>query len=280
MAWRMSNQDDKVVADFGLEWSTYNQACLRDDELSEHFERYFRIFPWEQLPPAAQGFDVGCGSGRWAKKVAPRVGKLHCLDASAAALAVARSNLAGLDNCAFYEASVGKLPLADESMDFGYALGVLHHVPDPATALRGCVEKLHMGAPFLLYLYYAMDNQPWWYRGLWQASDAARRRLSQWPSWAKLPATVAIAAAVYWPCARAARVAESLGYGSSRLPLYAYRNASFYTMKTDALDRFGTTLEHRFTRSEMTTLMTQAGLTGLYFSNEIPYWCAVGYRAW
>jgi 2-polyprenyl-3-methyl-5-hydroxy-6-metoxy-1,4-benzoquinol methylase len=32
-------------------------------------------------------------------------------------------------------------------------LGVLHHIPDTAAAMRDCVRKLKLGAPFLFYLY-------------------------------------------------------------------------------------------------------------------------------
>ncbi len=44
----------------------------------------FRFFLRDNLPEDAEGFDVGCGSGRWAKLVAPRVGRLHCIDPSVA----------------------------------------------------------------------------------------------------------------------------------------------------------------------------------------------------
>jgi hypothetical protein len=45
-------------------------------------------------------------------------------------------------------------------MDFGYSLGVLHHLPDPRAGLAACVTKLKPGAPMLVYIYYAFDNRP------------------------------------------------------------------------------------------------------------------------
>ena len=82
-------------------------------------------------------------------------------------------------------------------MDFGYSLGVLHHVPDTANAIASCARLLKPGAPLLLYLYYALDNRPAWYRALWRASDAVRRLLSRAPHPVKLAASSAIALAVY-----------------------------------------------------------------------------------
>ncbi len=65
------------------------------------FDNYFNIFPWETLPAGAEGFDLGCGSGRWAKLVAPRVGELPLIDPSSDALAVAKRNLKEANNCHF-----------------------------------------------------------------------------------------------------------------------------------------------------------------------------------
>lgn len=273
-----SNIDPETVRGFGKEWSAYDQSGLDADEAWELFEQYFAVFPWDSLPANATGFDLGCGSGRWAKLVAPRVGVLHCVDASEEALGVARRNLAGLPACQFHVASVDGIPLQDESMDFGYSLGVLHHVPDTQAGIRSCVAKLKPGAPLLLYLYYAFDNRPRWFWAVWKTTDLARRMISRLPMLLKSPVTVAIAAAVYYPLARLAWVLEKLGCRVDGLPLAYYRTRSFYTMRTDALDRFGTRLEHRYTAAQIREMMEAAGLESVRFSPSPPYWCAVGFK--
>ena len=50
-------------------------------------------------------------------------------------------------------------------------------------------------------------------------------------------------------------------------------------MRTDALDRFGTRLEQRFTRSEIGEMMTAAGLDDIRFSEREPYWVACGRKS-
>jgi SAM-dependent methyltransferase len=274
----MSNVDRAVVRAFGQEWTKFNQSDVAPGELQAGFEQYFAIFPWSELPAAAVGFDLGCGSGRWACFVAPRVGQLHCIDASAAALEVARQNLSGCNNCDFYCASAEAIPLPDSSADFGYSLGVLHHVPDTQKGIAECVRKLKPGAPFLLYLYYAFDNRPWWFRMLWRISDVLRRLISNLPFAIRSRLCEVIAAVVYWPLARISRTLEGLGVSVFHLPLSAYRDRSFYAMRTDALDRFGTRLEKRFTRQKMEEMMQKAGLERITFS-DTTFWCAVGYRA-
>ncbi len=274
-----SNIDLVTVEDFGKEWSRFDQSKLGSDELQAQFDRYFSVFPWEDLPAGAEGFDLGCGSGRWARIAAVRVGKLYCIDPSEAALNVARRNLADISNAECHLASVDEIPLLDGSMDFGYSLGVLHHVPDTGNALASCVRKLKAGAPFLVYLYYAFDNRPVWFRSVWRASDLFRRSISRLPFRLKKMVTDAIACVIYFPAAKISAALEKIGSNVDSVPLSTYRRHSFYTMRTDALDRFGTTLEQRFTRGEITAIMESAGLVNILFSEKEPFWCAVGFKA-
>ena len=90
--------------------------------------------------------------------------------------------------------------------------------------------------------------------------------------------TTLIALCVYLPFSRLALFFDKLGVRSENIPLSTYKNTSFYTMRTDALDRFGTRLEQRFTKKEIYSMMTEAGLTDIEFSNEVPFWTAMGYK--
>ena len=49
-------------------------------------------------------------------------------------------------------------------------------------------------------------------------------------------------------------------------------------MCTDSLDRFGTKLEHRFTKDEIYIMMKNLGLTKIKFSEKSPFWVAVGVK--
>jgi SAM-dependent methyltransferase len=272
------NVDAKTVEGFGDEWSRFDQAALSDDELKSLFGAYFRVFPWEGLPAKAVGFDLGCGSGRWAKCVAPLVGQLHCIDPSPDALRVAKKNLAGFGNCEFHLAAVDGIPLPAGTMDFGYSLGVLHHVPDTASGIAACARLLKPGAPLLLYLYYAFDNQPDWYRWIWRLTDLVRLGISRSPSWLRYTVSQIIAVTVYYPLARLSLLLQKMGKNISRMPLSAYCNKSLYTMRTDALDRFGTRLEQRFTAGQIRKMMEAADLDHIRFCDTPPYWCAVGHK--
>ena len=85
----MTNLDKPTVDGFGKEWAAFDQTGADEAELHKIFEDYFRVFPWDAVADGAVGFDAGCGTGRWARFVAPRVSHLHCIDASDEALDVA-----------------------------------------------------------------------------------------------------------------------------------------------------------------------------------------------
>src|SRR3954464_5002898 len=113
------NIDRRVVEGFGQEWSAYDQTSLDAREFKALYDSYFSIFPFEDLPNHAEGFDLGCGSGRWAAGVVtrPEIGKLHCIDPSAAAVAVARRRLAAEPKASFHVAAADTIPLPDGSQD-------------------------------------------------------------------------------------------------------------------------------------------------------------------
>lgn len=273
----MNNLDEKTVEGFAAEWRRFDQRALSEDDRACIFSDYFAMFSWDSLPSDAEGADIGCGSGRWAMLVAPRVGRLHCIDPSAA-LDVARSNLSGISNVQFHQCSVDELPFADEALDFAYSLGVLHHVPDTASAIRSVAAKLKTGAPFLVYLYYAFDNRPAWFRLIWKASDLGRHVIARLPHSLRYLVSQILAVIVYWPLAKVAWLLDCMHILPANWPLAYYRNKAFYVMRTDALDRFGTRLEQRFTRPQITAMLKKAGFGEIRFSDSPPFWCAVGVK--
>ena len=58
--------------------------------------------------------------------------------------------------------------------------------------------------------------------------------------------------------------------------MYFYSSKSFYVMRTDSRDRFGTPLEKRFSKQQITKMLKSSGLENIKFSDHEPFWCAVG----
>jgi SAM-dependent methyltransferase len=274
------NKDQKVIEDFGDEWTdfTYESKTIDHAELEKNFFQYFSIFPWNNIPNDAEGFDMGCGSGRWAQFVAPKVHSLNCIEPSKA-LDIAKVNLQKLDNISFFHETTDSCSLNDQSQDFGYCLGVLHHIPDTQQALSDCARLLKQGAPFLLYLYYNLDNKPIWYRYIWKLSDFVRNIISILPRPIKKVFCLLIAALIYFPLSRLALFIELFGFNVSNFLLSDYRNKPFYQMRNDALDRFGTRLEQRFSRQQIEDMLLESGFQDISFSEEMPFWTSISYKS-
>ena len=275
----MKNIDKKTVEDFGEEWNKYNQSSIPDEELKKSWNQYFDMFSFEELSNDSEGFDMGCGSGRWAKFVANKVHLLNCIDPSEKALNVAKRNLSNFSNIRYFNASVNDNILKENSQDFGYCLGVLHHIPDTLEGIKACAKLLKKNAPFLLYLYYNFENRSSFFKIIWRLSDFIRKIISSLSPKTKIFITSIIAYLIYYPLARFAFISEKLGIDVSNLPLSDYRNKSFYFMKTDVLDRFGTRLEKRFSKDEIKRMLQEAGFRDIRFSKNMPFWVSISRKS-
>ena len=263
---------NNVIKDFGREWSSFDQSNLSDKELINNFNQYFSVFPLQELDSNKVGFDLGCGSGRWAKLIAPKVKRLNCIEPSIDAINVAKENLNGFSNVIFYNNNFQNTKIDENSQDFGYCLGVLHHTNDINEGLNFCNKILKKNGSFLIYLYYNLDNRPIYYKIIWKLSNFLRFIISNLPFKLKKFLTDLIATFVYFPLVLTVRILETIGIKTINFPLAYYKDKSFYTMRTDSLDRFGTKLENRYSKIEIADMLEKSGFKDIKFSNTMPFW--------
>jgi len=270
------NIDTNTVHSFGEEWKAFHR--FDDTEIIKIGDTYFDIVTPEMLGPGKTAADFGCGTGRWTKYMHNKAGAVAAIDPSDA-IFVAGQLLKEATNVHFYKASIDKLPFADDYFDFGFSLGVLHHIPDTQKAMDACVKKVKPGGHFLVYLYYSLDNRGVLYKTLFFCSNLVRRIVSKMPGGLKRFSCNMMAIFFYMPFVLFSRLLRMLGVpkkARSRIPLHSYENTSFYIIRNDALDRFGTPLEQRFSRKEIQAMMETSGLENIVFSEQAPYWHAVG----
>ncbi len=268
------NIDWSVVDSFGEEWERFQE--FSPTEIQEIGEQYFDVVPKGFLRKESKCLDVGCGTGRWATFLAPLVGTLEAIDPSRAALVAAR-NLDKYTNVRVTQASIETLPFADDSFDFVYSLGVLHHTPDPERSLAAISKKVKRGGGILIYLYYALDGRPLWFKAIFSIVNLMRLAISKMPNFLKRFICDFLAASIYLPLATLARVAEKLGVPKrvvEKIPLSYYRDRSLYIMRNDSLDRFGTSLEIRFSKNQIVDMLKRNGFRSIQVSDSAPYWHA------
>lgn len=271
------NIDQKTVDSFGEEWLSFDS--FSSDEIKVAGDQYFDIVDSHWIENKTC-LDVGCGTGRWTKYIAKNAAHVDAVDPSMAVYSAARL-LADETNVRITQAGVDTLPFEDNSFDFVFSLGVLHHIPDTAEAMKRCVEKLTSGGYFLVYLYYNFEQRGFIFKCIFGMSALIRGVVSRLPSNIKKFVCDLLAILIYWPLVQLSRFLEFVGMQalSKKIPLSYYKSHSWNIVRNDALDRFGTPLEQRFSREEIIEMMKNAGLIEIVISEKEPYWHAVGKKS-
>lgn len=271
-----NNIDPKTVQSFGDEWQAFHQ--FSDADIVSLGTQYFDIVSPNMLNNTHTALDLGCGSGRFMKYLLPRVRHIVGIDPSDAIFA-ADALLGKTPKASLFQTDISRVPYPDGHFDFVYCIGVLHHIPDTQQALCDAVAKLKTGGWFLLYIYYNLDNRGVFYRAIFAAVNALRQLVCRLPKRAKHFVCDFLALVLYMPwvlCGRFLKLLRVPLRFRALLPLHFYENQSFYIIRNDALDRFGTPLEQRFSRQQIADMMQKAGLEELVFSENAPFWHAVG----
>lgn len=269
------NIDADVVRTFGEEWLKFKDYS--DEEIRSVAIMYFDILNDRIINKNTYGLDIGCGTGRWSKYLSDKIGFIEALDPSDAVFA-ADELLKGVDNVRITKASVETIPFNDETFDFAMSIGVLHHIPNTQKAMIDCVKKVKKGGYFYCYLYYNLENKGFLFDALFWLSNLVRKVVSRLSPGIKRTVCDILAVVLYMPFVYLCRFFYAIGLKkiAKKIPLYDYADKSFFIIRNDSLDRFGTTLEQRFSKEQVIELMEKSGLKNIVVSPASPYYHAVG----
>jgi SAM-dependent methyltransferase len=256
--------DRDIQFTFGEEWKEYGEVL---EEHAREFAQYFDLADMDSLK-GQRVCDLGCGNGRFSYFLKDRCRELILVDFSDA-IFVARKNLAEANNALFFMADLQALPFRNDFCDFLVCLGVLHHLPTPCLE---AVRELRNAAPrILVFLYYALDNRPWYFRLLLTPVTFLRRLLwrVRHPGLRKAFAR-AMALLLYRPLVALGTLVRPIGL-SRYVPLYEfYRGKSLCRIEQDVYDRFFTRIEQRVSRQDIRSL--QGSFAQVLVSDHLPYW--------
>jgi SAM-dependent methyltransferase len=273
---RDENLDQNVINSFGREWSAFQYAeTFNDAALDAQFLEYCSPIDLSAFNSESSiAADFGAGSGRWTSRLLPHFSIVYALEPSDGAIKVLEKKFADEPRVVILHESVGVNSILPESIDLAMSLGVLHHIPDTGLAIRDVASKIKSGGFLLCYLYYKLENKPLSYRIFFWISNTLRFVISRLPYVIRRLLAGTLAVAVYLPFSRISKLLRSKGKDVSNFPLHHYANMPFIMLHNDALDRFGTRLEQRFSRREIVEMLEAAGfdLSTLKFSNVEPFW--------
>jgi SAM-dependent methyltransferase len=181
---------EEYASSFGYEWNRW--ARLQFDSENEgkpmagHSTRM-----WEAITKASEDrvngktiLEFGCGSGRFLDVVRRKGGIAVGIDMSLA-VESARSNFGDDPDVLILQADIFNPPFRSGTFDGGYAIGVLHHTPDPSAGLRALAMTVRRGGWVSCVVYPR--------RGLYNYSSVERfRRVTNWlrPSLGYYPALI------------------------------------------------------------------------------------------
>ena len=270
------NLDQGVIDGFGHEWAAFDYAEADTREaLDAQFKAYCSPIDLAQFNPSTSiAADFGAGSGRWSARLLPYFSLVYALEPSDGAIGVLKTKFPHEPRIKIVQESVGANSIPDACLDLAMSLGVLHHIPDTALAIREISSKIKSGGSFLCYLYYKLENKPLYYRVIFWVSNSLRWVISRLPYFLRRFITQVIAGLAYFPLAHIAKLLSKLGKNVSNFPLHHYANMPFVMLQNDALDRFGTRLEQRFSKKEITEMLRIADfdISTLTFSDVEPFW--------
>ena len=273
---KMPNIDQEVVNHFGNEWAKFNYLDgVASEALDKQFVAYvspldLSLFSKESSIAA----DFGAGSGRWADRLKPFFKHVYALEPSESAFEILEKKFKDNAEFTLLNESVEDNSIPNESLDLAISLGVLHHIPDTKKAILDIYKKIKPGGTFLCYLYYKVEDKPFHYRILFLLVNCVRNIVSRMPHVIRMLLAKLIAIFIYLPLARFSRHQLKKGKDVTNIPLHHYANMPFVMLENDALDRFGTRLEQRFNKVEISSMLEEAGfeLSSINFSDKEPFW--------
>ena len=270
------NLDQQVIDSFGHEWAAFDYAeSETDDALDSQFLAYCTPLDLTQFnSKSSVAADFGAGSGRWASRLLPHFSLVYALEPSDGANKVLKNKFSKESRMTILQETVGANSIPAKSLDLAMSLGVLHHIPDTGLAIKDVASKIKGGGVFLCYLYYKLEDKPLYYRMLFWSSNSLRWVISRLPYALRRLIARVIATLIYLPLARTSKLLSNKGKDVSNFPLHHYANMPFVMLQNDALDRFGTRLEQRFSKREITEMLGKAGfdISTLKFSDVEPFW--------
>lgn len=229
---------------FGDSWDRFHEILPVHEEQFRRWTAGLSPADWQ----GSRFLDVGCGIGRnsyWPFTYGADSGL--CIDIDERTLAAARRNLAGFDGARVDYVSAYELDARDE-FDIVFSIGVIHHLDDPARALRNMYAALKPGGRMLVWLY-GYENNEWIVRYF----NPLRHLL-----FSKLPLPVVYALSL--PATAMLWLYLKTGLGRTEY-MRLIRGFSFRHLRAIVYDHMVPRIANYYTRDEATALLEDAGLT-------------------
>jgi len=229
---------------FGYSWNRFS-------DLTPEQERQFRLWTVHLSPDrdwkGKDFLDAGCGAGRnsyWAMSYGAR--SCVAIDLDDRSLDAARRNLAEFSTAEVRKCSIYAIPFKDQ-FDIAFSIGVVHHLDDPALAVRMLAEAVRPGGYVLVWVY-GYENLAFFVNVL----NPVRKLFFSWMPLALVSALAYLPAGFLWILLR-------LGFTPLEY-LRLLKTFSFKHLHHICFDQMLPKIANYWRKSEAIALLEQAGL--------------------
>lgn len=249
-----SGVKERTAQSFAYEWERFG-------ELRQEWRKNFLDYMQPHTPDFFRGLtvlDVGAGSGRHSYQADSFGARVVAVDLGDA-IDVARRNLPA--RVLTVQADAEHLPFEEGAFDFVVSIGVLHHLPDPGSALRAVAKYVRPGGRLRVYLYWQPARA--WHRVLLRMVTTARKVTTRMPHRLLHALCYPLAGCLFFVVIlpyRGLCHVPGLERVADAFPLKTYADYPFTVCVNDQFDRFSAPIENRYERDEVAELMRSASL--------------------
>ena len=235
----------------------------------------------EPIARGTMGADIGSGCGYDTYLIAKKNPSVNIvsLDISDGIFETQRLT-SDLTNVRVIKGSVLDMPVKNNTFDFAYSFGVLHHTPDPERALLEIFRVLKNGSPAFIYLYEDHSENPAKLIALRIITFLRRVTVKTPPKmlyilcWAMSP-FVFILFSFPSKILRKFSITRSF---AGKIPFNFVKGP--FSLRGDLYDRFRAPVEYRYKRAEVFDMFKKCGFDNIKISKlrDIAGWVAWGYK--
>lgn len=186
-----------------------------------------------------------------------------------------------LSNVYVVKGSALNIPIKDNTCDFAYSFGVLHHTCDPERGLKEIKRVIKNKSTAYLYLYEDQSEHPVKYFAL-RVVNLLRRMTVKTPQ--KILYAICflfsplVVISFSWPARILRRFKKTIRL-SEKIPFNF--GTHFFSLSADLYDRFGAPVEYRFSRKQVQDLLSKNGFLNIRIGKmqSTAGWVAWGIKA-
>jgi SAM-dependent methyltransferase len=259
----------RTIDDFGEQWTTYTDNEGHYASVDYFFDIVMPLLTPDEVKDATV-IDVGSGSGRIVLMLlAAGAAKVHAIEPSAAFTVLQANTASHTDRVTCHNLRGDQMP-ADIGADIAISLGVVHHIPEPASTVAAMHAALKPGGKCVLWLYGHEGNEL--YLAIFDPLRAVTKRLPH-PLLKGVCQLLTLGASGYGAVAQKAP-----------LPLHGYFREVFNKMDWRAryliaYDQLNPAYAKYYRKDEARRLLEDAGFTDVQLHHRHGYsWLVSGIR--